>query len=126
MTGPLVMPEPKRLPTERHRLLSIYLALEQYPILARKIRSRMRKAIVARGVITRPAFEARARRMAILSQRREGLVNPYGEETSEVWEQRLASIRDHLTDLLFSQHFSFEEFERIVTQAFSERGIAEK
>ena len=126
MTGPLVTPEPKRLPTERHRLLSIYLALEQYPILARKIRSRMRKDLFARGVITRPAFEARARRMAILSQRREGLVNPYAEETSEVWEQRLSKIRDHLTDLLFSQHFSFEEFERIVTQALSERGIVEK
>ena len=126
MTGPLVSPEPKRLPTERHRLLSIYLALEQYPILARKIRSRMRKTLIARGVTTRPAFEARARRMAILSQRREGLVNPYGEETSEVWEHRLTSIRDHLTDLLFSQHFSYEEFERIVTQALSERGIEEK
>ena len=76
MTGPLVTPEPKRLPTERHRLLSIYLSLEQYPILARKIRSRMRKTLVGRGVTTRPSFEARARRMAILSQRREGLVQP--------------------------------------------------
>lgn len=126
MTNSSQFSEPKRLPTERHRLLSIYLALEQYPILSNKIRSRMRKELITRGAITRPAFEARARKMAIISQQREGLVDPYGEENTDVWDVRLARVRDHLTDLLFSQHFSFDDFENIVSVTLGERGVGQK
>ena len=58
-------------------VLRIYLALNQYPILAGRIRSRMRKEMFARGIITKENFETEARQKAIESQMREGLHNPF-------------------------------------------------
>jgi len=58
------------------RLLTIYLALGQYPILSARIRARMRRLMFERGVIQPQAFEARVREMAIRSQEREGLIDP--------------------------------------------------
>ena len=85
------------------RLMSITLALGQYPILASRMRSRMRHELFDRGVIEKLDFEARVRKQAIQSQEREGLMNPVGEEPAEIWEERHARVRDQLTDLLFSQ-----------------------
>lgn len=107
-------------------LLSIHLGLSQYPILSSRIRSRMRKRLIERGIIDRVTFEARARKMAIRSQKREGLLDPLYEEPAPVWDQRLAKVRDYLTDLLFSQRLTFEEFSDIVNQVLLERGVAEK
>jgi hypothetical protein len=70
-------------------------------------------------------LEADAREKAILSQKQEGLRNPFGEEPQEIWEQRLARIRDQITDLMFSQHFSFEQFEQVVNEVLSERGVSD-
>ena len=61
-------------------VLKILLALSQYPILSSRIRHQMRKALFARGVITRQAFDEEARLKAIESQEREGLHDPYVEE----------------------------------------------
>ena len=68
-------------------------------------------------------MKLRTREMAIQSQEREGLRNPFGEEPAEVWDMRLARVRDLLTDLIFSQHLSFELFEQIVWEVLSERGV---
>lgn len=110
-------------PTSTDRLLSIYLALGQYPILASKIRSAMRQELFQRGVIEPAAFEAAVNEMARRSQSREGLRDPFGEEPAEVWDLRLSRVREQLTDLIFSQRVPFETFERIVQDALSERGI---
>ncbi|HZW03958.1 MAG TPA: PEP/pyruvate-binding domain-containing protein, partial [Anaerolineaceae bacterium] len=110
-------------PTSTDRLLSIYLALGQYPILSSKIRSAMRQELFDRGVIEAPAFEAAVNEMARRSQSREGLRNPFGEEPAEVWDLRLSRVRDQLTDLIFSQRVPFESFEKIVQDVLSERGI---
>ena len=113
-------------PTSTDRLLSIYLALAQYPILSGRIRMRMRREMFSRGIIQEDAFKKEARQMTIRSQRREGLEDPYGQEPADVWEMRYSRVVDHLTDLLFSQHFSFEEFEMIVQKVLGERGIQSK
>jgi len=105
------------------RLMSITLALGQYPILGGRIRSRMREEIFKRGIIERQEFEAQVRKQAILSQEREGLRNPIGEEPAEVWEERHLRIRDQLTDLLFSQHLSFDLFQNVINQVLNERGV---
>ena len=84
------------------RVVSIYLALAQYPILRTRIRSRMRREIFDRGVIRPQAFEAEVREKAILSQGREGLHNPFREEPADIWETRLARVRNHLTDFYFA------------------------
>lgn len=108
------------------RLLTIYLALGQYPILSSRIRARMRRLMFERGVIQPQAFEARVREMAIRSQEREGLRDPYNEEDSNVWDARMQRIRDQLTDLLFSHQVSFDEFEGITNEVLSERGISQQ
>ncbi len=112
------------VPAPSDELLSIYLALGQYPILNGRIRARMRKELFDRGIITIQQFETEVRETAIRSQTQEGLRNPYGEEPAEIWDMRLARVRDQLTDLLFSQHLSFEIFQELVNEVLSERGIS--
>jgi hypothetical protein len=108
------------------RLMSITLALGQYPILSSRIRSRMRDELYKRGVVDKQEFEAQVRKHAIQSQDREGLHNPVGEEPAEIWEERHARVRDQLTDLTFSQHLSFDLFQNLVTEILNEQGIERK
>ena len=105
------------------RLMSISLALGQYPILCGRIRSRMRDELYKRGVVDKQEFEAQVRKQAIQSQDREGLRNPVGEEPTEIWEERHTRVRDQLTDLTFSQHLSFDLFQNLVTKILNERGV---
>ena len=110
-------------PTHTDRLMNVYLALGQYPILSGRIRQMMRRELFSRGVIQPADFENEVRRLAILSQEREGLRNPVGEEPAEVWEMRMARIRDQLTDLRFSQHLTLEVLEHTIGEVLGERGI---
>lgn len=110
-------------PTHTDRLINVTLALAQYPILNARIRQQMRRELFSRGLIQPADFENEVRRLAILSQEREGLRNPVGEEPAEVWETRMSRIRDHLTDLRFSQHLTLEMLENIISEVLSERGI---
>ncbi len=110
-------------PTHTDRLINVQLALAQYPILCGRIRQQMRRELFTRGIIPPADFENEVRRLAILSQEREGLRNPVGEEPAEVWETRMARIRDHLTDLRFSQHLTLELLETTISEVLSERGI---
>jgi hypothetical protein len=112
--------------TSTDRLLSIYLALAQYPILSTRIRMRMRSMLFDRGFIQPSAFEAQARELAIRSQEREGVRNPLYEEPAEMWDMRLSRVRDQLTDLVFSRHLTFEDFENIVDEVLQERGLSSK
>ncbi|RPI83839.1 MAG: hypothetical protein EHM41_14950 [Chloroflexi bacterium] len=106
------------------RVLSIYLTLAQYPILATQIRARMRRELFNRGVITPQDFEAEVRDYAIRSQTREALHNPFEEEPANVWELRLMRVRDHLTDFYFAYNLTYELFEEIVREALAERGAS--
>ena len=106
-------------------VLNIYLTLTQYPILSGRIRSHMRHALFSRGIISQEDFEAEARQKAIDSQGREGLYDPYAEESSEVWELRLGRIRDALTDFYFAYNLPYQDFQSIVTKILTERGSQE-
>ena len=108
------------------RLMGIYLALGQYPILRTRIRNRMLDKLYEKGIYTPERFEAEVREKAIRSQRREGLLHPYTEEMPELWELRVGRIRYHLIELTFSEHFSFKEFEAIVNEILGERGITSR
>ncbi len=114
------------LPDTTEKLLRTTLTLMQYPVLAARIRARMREQLFSRGIIDPKTFESRVRDNAIQSQKLEGINNPYGQETSDLWEMRKAIIRDHLTDLLFSRHLSFELLERMIKDTLSERGISSR
>ncbi len=103
------------------RILNIYLTLNQYPVLSSRIRARMRRDLFERGIISRDAFNAEAREKALQSQKREGLQDPFAEETSEIWELRLSRIRDSLTDFYFGYNFPYEHFEEIIVNILAER-----
>ncbi|NOY99565.1 MAG: hypothetical protein GXP40_10270 [Chloroflexi bacterium] len=107
-------------PSSDH-ILNIYLTLNQYPVLSSRIRARMRRELFERGIISREAFDAEAREKAILSQAREGLHDPFAEEPPEIWELRVARIRDSLTDFYFAYNLPYEDFEEIVRKILSER-----
>lgn len=106
---------------ELPKILSLYLQIAQYPILARQIRRQMREELYRRGVITPARLEEEAREKALLSQIREGLVDPFGEEDTTAWEERLQQIRDHLTDFYFAYNLPLEIFHRIVDELVGAR-----
>jgi hypothetical protein len=111
--GPLDLGAPK--------VLDVVLKLKQYPILSRQIRDRMREEILRRGVITREDFEQEVLQKARESQEREGLNDPFGEEAPGVWAQRLAIIRDDLTDFYFAHNCPPSLFEHIVQEVVAPR-----
>jgi hypothetical protein len=98
----------------QYKVLGIYLELAQYPILARKIRERMRQELFSKGIITVDAFETEAKEKAVLSQQREGLFDPWAEEQTQVWNERLALVRDQLTDFYFAYNLPHDRLEEII------------
>ncbi|HUX75434.1 MAG TPA: PEP/pyruvate-binding domain-containing protein [Anaerolineae bacterium] len=108
------------------KVLELYLRISQYPILGHRIRDRMREELVARGVITLEQFEREVEEKAIFSQQREGLSDPFGQESAEVWEERLSQIRDHLTDFYFAYNLPHALFEEIMRDLLAERALDEK
>lgn len=107
--------------TEFPKVLTLYLSLSQYPILAPQVREAMRRELFKRGVITPEAFEAEAREKAIQSQRREGLLDPTQRESQADWEQRLRIVRDNLTDFYFAYNLPHERFETILRDILASR-----
>jgi hypothetical protein len=105
----------------RFKVQGVQLELAQYPILARKIRERMRRELFAKGIITVEAFEAEVKEKAIQSQRREGLTDPAVEEPEEVWNERLAFVRDQLTDFYFAYDIPYGRLEEIVQSVLAGR-----
>jgi len=110
-------------PSATDRLLSIYLALSQYPILATRVRELMRCQLFQQKFLDQKEFEQDVTNKAIQSQEREGLQRPTIEEPAEVWERRKALVRDQLTDFYFSHHLSFELIEDLIEEALNEKGI---
>jgi len=110
-------------PSATDRLLSVYLVLSQYPILATRIRDLMRRELFSRGFLDSKDFEKEVIRKAIQSQEREGLQHPQIEEPAEVWERRKALVREQLTDFHFSHHMSFELIEDLIEEVLNERGV---
>lgn len=108
------------------KVLELYLQISQYPILGRRIRERMREELFVRGIISREQFEREVKEKAILSQLREGLSDPFGQEPAEVWQERLAQIRDHLTDFYFAYNLPHTLFEEIMHAILAERALDEE
>ncbi len=110
-------PHLERIP----KVLELYLQISQYPILGQRIRARMRQELFARGIITPERFEQEVKEKAVLSQRREGLADPFAQETAEVWQERLVQIRDHMTDFYFAYNLPHTLFEEIVRAVLAKR-----
>jgi len=104
------------------KVLTLYLELSQYPILASRIRGKMREELFRRGIITREAFEGEVRVKAIQSQIREGLDDPFAQEAETIWVERLSIIRENLTDFYFAYNLPHSLFEELIRQTLGERG----
>ncbi|MDY7039978.1 MAG: PEP/pyruvate-binding domain-containing protein [Chloroflexota bacterium] len=103
------------------KVLEVYLKLSEYPILARKIRERMRQELFARGVITPEQFAQEVKAKALLTQEREGLSDPMVQESPEEWAERVRITRDHLTDFYFALNLPHTLFEKIVRSTLRTR-----
>jgi hypothetical protein len=103
------------------KVLQLYLELTQYPILAPTLRERMRRELFARGIISPRDFEKEVKSKAILSQEREGLTDPFAQESEDVWNRRMAHFRANLTDFYFAHNLPHTLFEQIVGDALVKR-----
>jgi hypothetical protein len=108
-------------PTQFPRVLTIYLELSNYPTLAPLIRERMRVEMFKRRVISPKAFESEVQEKAVQSQEREGIVSPMTEEPPDIWVNRLAIIRDHLTDFYFAYNLPHDLFETLLREVLEKR-----
>jgi len=103
------------------KIIQISLELSQYPILARRIRQRMREEMYERGVVSAQRLEEESRARALESQRREGLNDPLFEEPADLWQTRLEHFRDSLTDFYFAYNLPHDLFKDLVQEAVAAR-----
>ena len=101
--------------------IDIYITLAQYPVLADRIRIRMREELFQRGVVTQEAFKAEVKANAIESQRREGLLDPFGQEEANIWQKRKERIREYLTDAYFAFNLGSTLLEQIISEVRSDQ-----
>lgn len=104
--------------------IDIYIKLAQYPILADRIRDRMRDEIFRKGIIGEQQFEAEIRDKAIASQRREGVYDPFNRESANVWKLRTNRIREYQTDFYFGNNFPTQRFDEIVQEVIENNNPA--
>lgn len=113
---PVPRPQPLRSVTPT---IDIYIKLAQYPILAQRIRERMRAELYRRGIIDRDTFKAEVVKKAEESQQREGLFDPFQQEQANIWQKRKDRIRDFQTDAYFARNLSLHLLDQIVQDALT-------
>ena len=101
--------------------IDIYIKLAQYPILADRLRDRMRQELFDRGVVNPDKFEHEVRELSIASQRLEGLSDPYYEEDSHTWQMRIDRIRDYHTDATFADNFGSARLDALIDDVLNSR-----
>ncbi len=99
--------------------IDIYIKLAQYPILADRIRVRMREELFRRGIVDQATFEQEVKLLAEESQRREGLDDPFGQEQAHIWQKRRDRIRDYHTDAYFAHNLSQALLNQIVDEVLN-------
>jgi hypothetical protein len=109
--------DPRAMP----KVLELYLEISRYPILAKKIRERMREELFSRHVIAPDIFEQEVREKAVRSQFLEGLEYPYEQEAPEIWLERVQQIRDDLTDFYFAYNLPHALFVEVVRSLLKDR-----
>ncbi len=114
------MEEPLRSKTST---IDIYIKLAQYPILADKIRERMREEIYRRGIISPEEFEEAVKQRAIESQKREGVFDPFNQEPAGIWQERKSRIRDYHTDFYFGHNLPTSLFEKVIHEVLTDQSV---
>jgi hypothetical protein len=102
------------IPLESSKILEISLLIAQYPILASRIRRQMRQELFQRGIITPERFEQEVSEKAILSQQREGVLEPGQKEDARLWNLRFHRVQRTLTDFYFAYNLPLEMLHKII------------
>ena len=95
-------------------LLTIQTTLSQYPILTEKIENEMYNRLLLDGYISVSSFSEKIRDFALLTQKREGLKDPFFQEPSLVWEKRLDRVQSMMVCQEFAQRYPLDVFNAIV------------
>lgn len=101
--------------------IDTYIRLAQFPILSDKIRKHMRRELFRRGIVAKVDFYQEIRKMAMESQRREGLLDPFEEEEAVAWQARKDRIRDFHTDALFSNNLGISLLNQIIEEVLADQ-----
>jgi hypothetical protein len=101
--------------------IDIYIKLAQYPILADRLRERMREELFHRGIIDKGQFDSEVRELSLASQRNEGLGDPYFEEDATTWLTRQERIRDFHTDALFASNLGSARLDALIQEVLDSR-----
>jgi hypothetical protein len=101
--------------------IDIYVRLAQYPVLADRIRMRMREELIRRGIVSQEEFDQQVLARAIDSQKREGLHDPFGQEEANIWHKRKDRIRDFLTDAYFAFNLGHSLLDQIIAEVLSDQ-----
>jgi len=96
------------------RAFIISRMITRYPVLADRIRKRMRRILRKKIKITESFLQNEAVKKAIFDQKREGLTDPVRQESAERWETRVREHLRQLTDYYFACHFSLSTVIEIV------------
>jgi hypothetical protein len=96
--------------------IDIYIKLAQYPILADDIRLRMREELFRRGIVSQANFERDVKELAIESQRREGLLEPFTQEEATIWAARKDRIREVHTDAYFADNLGIALLDQLISE----------
>ncbi len=99
--------------------IDVYIKLAPYPILSDRIRLQMRQELFRRGIINKTDFEQEVKKLAIESQRREGLSDPESQEDEAAWQRRLETVRDLHTDNYFGNNLGSALLEQLIQEVLS-------
>jgi hypothetical protein len=105
----------------RTSTIDIYIKLAQYPILAERIREQMRQEIFKRGIVGEEKFEEEVEQLAIESQKREGIHDPFHSEPAAIWYERKKRIRAYHTDFYFGYNLPTDLFEQIIAEVLEQQ-----
>lgn len=108
-------------PYNQNVLFTMQSILAQYPILSDQILSSLYDRLIQDGFVTYNSLEEKVREYALLSQKREGLQNPFAQEAQHVWEKRLRRVRSQMISQEFSRHYTIGEFEKIVDDTIQDK-----
>jgi hypothetical protein len=96
------------------RAFIISRMISRYPVLADRIRKRMRRILQKKWKISDDFLRSEASKKALEDQKREGIDDPVSQESADRWNDRVREHFRQMTDYYFACHFSLSTAIKIV------------
>ncbi len=81
----------------------------------------MREELFRRGVVDATEFELEVKNLALESQRREGLMDPFNQEDETTWHRRRDIIRDLHTDNYFGNNLGVHLLDQLIEDILNDK-----